>query len=171
MVTRQVKQTIRKKPAWEERAREAARQLGVSEAKVIRQVKRELIRIVAEHIAKDEHQRVQAERYAHRSDARARPSGASMAKVRRKTIVLPTDDRPRDGGALQHPDQSSTAPSLRNPESTMKNGVSKQPTPQHDPPLELQEISTGKPLTPAHEALLGLIAELAEKPVTEADGK
>ena len=34
MVTRQVKQTIREKPAWEGRAREAARQLSVSEAKV-----------------------------------------------------------------------------------------------------------------------------------------
>ena len=171
MVTRQVKQTIREKPAWEGRAREAARQLGVSEAKVIRQVKRELIRSVAEQIAKDEHQRVQAERYAHRSAAPARPSRASKAKVRRKTIVVPTDGRPRDGGDLQHPDQSSTVPSFRNPESTMKNGVSMQPTPQHELSDELQEISTGKPLTPAHEALLGLIAELAEKPVTEADGK
>ena len=31
MVTRQVKRTIREKPAWEGRAREAARQLGILE--------------------------------------------------------------------------------------------------------------------------------------------
>ena len=171
MVTRQVKQTIRKKPAWEGRVREAARQLGVSEAKVIRQVKKELIRTVAEEIAKDEHQRVQAERYAPRSAAPAGPSSASKAKVRRKPIVVPTDDRPRDGGDLQHPDQSSTVPSFHNPESTMKNGARKQPNPQHESSVELQEISTGKPLTSAHEALLGLIAELADKPVIEADDK
>ena len=94
MVKRQVKQTIRKKPAWEGQAREAARQFGVSEAKVTRQVKRELIRIVAGQIAKDEHQRLQDQKYAQRGDAPAGPSGAFKAKVRREKVVFPPSNRP-----------------------------------------------------------------------------
>lgn len=90
MVTPHVKQTSRKMPAWEGRARTAARQLGVSEAKVIRQVKRELIRAVAEQIAKDEHQRVRATKAAPRH-ASPRTSGASSTKARTKKVVAQTE--------------------------------------------------------------------------------
>jgi len=90
MVTPHVKQTSRKTPAWEGRARTTARQLGVSEAKVIRQVKRELIRTVAEQIAKDEHQRVRATKAAPRH-ASPRPSGASSTKARTKKVVAQTE--------------------------------------------------------------------------------
>ena len=108
MATRQGKPTIRKRPVWEGQARAVARQLGVSEAKVTRQVKRELIRIIAGQIAKVEHQRVQDEKYAQRGKAPAVPSRTSEAKVRREKVVIPTDDRP-----ISLP-----------PESPMKTGVS-----------------------------------------------
>lgn len=125
MATRQVKQTSTKKPAWEGQVREAARQLGVSEAKLTRQVKRELIQIVAEQIAKDAHQRVQDEKYAPRRDVPAGPPSASKAKVRHVKVVFhPTIDLNKDGGP-RHPDQSPIVQPLRNSESTIKNGVRK----------------------------------------------
>jgi hypothetical protein len=88
MVMDHGKQSIRNTPAWEGRARTVARQLGVSEAKVIRQVKRELIRAVAEQIAKDEQRRVRAARDTPRPAPR-KPSRPPVAKVRSKKVSAP----------------------------------------------------------------------------------
>jgi hypothetical protein len=58
---RVARKTTRKKPAWDAQAREAAAGLGVSAAKVNQRVEVELIRLVAEEIAKQEITRLRAQ--------------------------------------------------------------------------------------------------------------
>ena len=77
-----------KKPVWEAQAREEAARLGVSEAKVTRRVKKELIRLVAEKIAQHEITWLRAQ-HADRRKAAAQPSAKVEKAPLRKKVSIP----------------------------------------------------------------------------------
>jgi hypothetical protein len=82
----------KKKSAWEAQARSAAAGLGVSEAKVKKKVEAELIRIVAEEIAKKEIVRLQNQ-HGGSGEATARPLNEIEEAIRRTGSWFPGDDR------------------------------------------------------------------------------
>jgi hypothetical protein len=92
---RVARKTARQKSAWETQAREEARRIGVSEATMTQQVKAELIRLVAEKIAKEELQRLRAEKDVPPGEAPARPlSEVEKTALREKVWMPPKDNRP-----------------------------------------------------------------------------
>jgi hypothetical protein len=93
---RVTRQTTRNNPAWEAQAREEAARLGVSEAKVIRQVKKELIRLVAEKIAQHEITWLRS-RHAASRKAAAQPSVKAEKAPLRKKVSKPGASALKDG--------------------------------------------------------------------------
>lgn len=77
-----------RQPVWEAQAREEAAGLGVSETKVTRRVEKELIRLVAEKIAKHEITRLRAQLVASR-EAAAPPSIEAKKAPPRKKVSIP----------------------------------------------------------------------------------
>ena len=90
------RKTTGRQPAWEAQAREEAARLGVSEAKVKRQVKKELIRLVAEKIAQHEITWLRAQ-HADRRKAAAQPSAKAEKAPRRKKVSIPGASDLKDG--------------------------------------------------------------------------
>ena len=93
---------------WEAQACEEAKRLGLSEAKVIRRVEKELIRIVAEKIPTHEITRRQAHRVASKGAA-AKPSIKAKETVRREKASMPGATALDDAGDLIH-DRSGRQP-------------------------------------------------------------
>lgn len=77
-----------RQPVWEAQAREEAARLGVSEGKVTRRVEKELIRLVAEKIAKHEITQRRAQPVA-RKKAAAKPSIEAKKASPRKKVSIP----------------------------------------------------------------------------------
>ena len=77
-----------RQPVWEAQAREEAARLGVSETKVTRQVKKELIRLVAEKIAQHEIAWLRTQHAASRKAA-APPSVKAKKAPPRKKVSIP----------------------------------------------------------------------------------
>ena len=90
------RKTTGRQPAWEAQAREEAARLGVSEAKVKRQVKKELIRLVAEKIAQHEITWLGTQHAASRKIA-AQPSVKPEKAPLRKKVSVPGASDLKDG--------------------------------------------------------------------------
>jgi len=93
---RVTKQTTGKNLAWEAQAREEAKRLGVSEAKVKRRVEKELIRLVAEKIAQHEITWLRTQHAASRKAA-AQPSVKAEKAPLRKKVSIPEASDLKDG--------------------------------------------------------------------------
>jgi hypothetical protein len=89
------RKTTRKKPAWEAQAHEAAAGLGVSAAKVSQRVEVELIRLVAEEIAKKQIARLRAQQ-VEGGEAPARPLSEVEKTALHEKVWMPPkkDNRP-----------------------------------------------------------------------------
>lgn len=85
-----------RQPVWEAQAREEAARLGVSEGKVTRRVEKELIRLVAEKIAKHEITQRRAQPVA-RKKAAAKPSIVAKKASPRKKVSIPGATDLKDG--------------------------------------------------------------------------
>lgn len=93
---------------WETQACEEAARLGLSEAKVIRRVEKELIRIVAEKIATHQITRRRAQLVASR-EAADQPSIEAKKTVHREKVSMPGATTLDDAGDLIH-DRSRRQP-------------------------------------------------------------
>lgn len=90
MTKHQTKKTAKRKPAWDVQTREAAAGLGVSETKLSQQVETELIRLVAEDIAKKEIARLRAQHMDANVSAKGMESQFER-KVKKEGAVFPGD--------------------------------------------------------------------------------